>query len=159
MFGTSVEDDVGRTFPVDGILVAALALLIGVPLMAALAVKVAASIPADEPDPTLALAGPTPRLPGWIARTWLLGALAVPMLLFAYTTSPTSWIFWWSVAGPFTLEHFGSSSMSEAVVSASLLLVMMAAHPAQPNRVTAALSILAVGVWFMLGFGFIRQAV
>ena len=143
----------------DGILVAALALLIGVALMAALAVKVAASIPADEPDPKVALGGPTPRIPGWIARTWLLGALAVPMLLLAYTTSPTSWIFWWSLAGPLTLEHFGSSSMSTAVGEASVLLVMAAAHPVRPSRVTAVLSILGAGAWFMLGFGFIRQSV
>lgn len=143
----------------DGILVAGLALLLGVPLMATFVVKVAASIPAEEPDPTVRLAGPTPRLPAWIARTWLLGALAVPMLILAYASSPTSWIFWWSLAGPFTLERFGSSSMTEAVVEASLLLVMAAAHPLRPNRVTAVLSIVGAGTWFMLGFGFIRQSV
>jgi hypothetical protein len=89
----------------------------------------------------------------------LLGVLAVPMLILTYASSPTSWIFWWSLAGPFTLERFGGSSMTEAVVGASLLLVMASAHPLRPNRVTAVLSTVGAGTWFMLGFGFIRQSV
>lgn len=143
----------------DRILVVGLALLIGVPLVAAAAVSVAASLPADQPHPTSGSADPTPRLPGWIARTWLIVALVVPILLLDYASSPTSWIFWWSLAGPFTLEHFWSSSMSEATVMASVLLLMAAAHPVRPNRWGAVLSIVGVGSWFMVGFGYIRQSV
>lgn len=136
-----------------------LALLIGVPLVAAAAVRVAASIPAREPDRTSGSVYPIPSLPGWIARTWLLAALFVPILLLDYTSSPTSWIFWWSLAGPFTFVHFGSSSMSDAAVLAAVLLLMAAAHPVRPNRVSAMFSILGVGGWFIMGFGYIRQSV
>ncbi len=143
----------------DGILVVGIALLIGVPLVATAAVRVAASIPACEPDGRSESVDPVPRFPGWITRTWLLAALTVPILLLDYSSSPTAWIFWWSLAGPFTLEHFGSSSISEAIVMASVLFAMVTAHPVWPNRATAVLSLIGVGSWFMLGFGYLRMAV
>lgn len=82
------------------------------------------------------------------------------MLVLDYATAPNTMIFWWSLAGPFTVARFGTSgSTIQASVMASILVAMAAAHPVRPNWVTALVCIVGFGAWFMFGFGTMRLSV
>ena len=145
---------------VDSTLVVGLAPITGIPLLALVATRVAASIPARAADPESGVTLAPPQFPGWVKRTWLIAAMVVPMLSLDYATSPDAMIFWWSLAGPFSIARFGTGvSMLEASMMASILVAMTAAHPVRPSWLTALACISGFGAWFICGFGTVRAAV